>query len=68
MLISQTIYISLDWRITYKTKIMGIINDKRKFKISKKQTFPTNPTGNPKMDNKQFEIKRDSIKDSKTKE
>jgi|TARA_R110001592_G_scaffold23468_3_gene92086 hypothetical protein len=47
---------------------MGIINDKRKFKITKKQTFPTNPTGNPKMDNKQFEIKRDTIKNSKTKE
>jgi hypothetical protein len=48
--------------------MMGIINDKRKFKITKKQTFPTNPTRNPKMDNKQFEIKRNTIKNSKIKE
>ena len=47
---------------------MGIISDNRKFKITKKQTFPTNPAENPKMENKQFEIKSDTIKNSKTKE
>jgi hypothetical protein len=47
---------------------MGIIKDKRKFKITKKQSFPTNPTGNPKMDNKEFELNRETIKESQTKE
>jgi|TARA_R110001592_G_scaffold195468_2_gene443132 hypothetical protein len=47
---------------------MGVIEDKRKFKIKKKQTFPTNPTGNPKMDNKEFEINRKTMKENRTKE
>tara|TARA_R110002050_G_scaffold169264_3_gene301004 strand:+ start:1816 stop:1959 length:144 start_codon:yes stop_codon:yes gene_type:complete len=47
---------------------MGVIEDKRKFKIKKKQTFPTNPTGTPKLDNKEFDINRKTIKESQTKE
>jgi hypothetical protein len=47
---------------------MGVTQDKRKFKIKKKQTFPTNPTGNPKMENKRFDINRKTIKESRTKE
>ena len=48
--------------------IMGITQDKRKFKVTKKQTNPTNPTGNVEIDNKKFDMNRESIKDSKTKE
>ncbi|MCL5129289.1 hypothetical protein [Algibacter sp. L4_22] len=47
---------------------MGIINNKRKFKITKEQTNPTNPTGDLNIENKKFDIKRETIKDSKTKE
>ena len=47
---------------------MGVTQDKRKFKITKKQTNPTNPKGNTKRDNKEFDIKRKTIKDSQTKE
>jgi hypothetical protein len=31
---------------------MGVMQDKRKFKIKKKQTFPTNPTGKKKWKKK----------------
>ena len=47
---------------------MGVTQDKRKFKVKKTQTNPTNPTGDLKRDNKEFDIKRKTIKDSKTKE
>lgn len=47
---------------------MGITQDRRKFKIKKKQTFPTNPTLNLKRDIKEFDINRGTIKESKTKE
>jgi len=46
---------------------MGVTEDKRKFKIKKKQTFPTNPT-NPALDHKEFDIHRKTIKESQTKE
>jgi hypothetical protein len=47
---------------------MGVMQYKRKFKIKKKQTFPTNPTGKAKMDNKEFEINRKTMKENSTKE
>ena len=47
---------------------MGVTQDNRKFKVTKKQSNPTNPTGNVKIDNKKFDMDRKSIKDSKTKE
>ncbi|GGX11160.1 hypothetical protein [Aquimarina muelleri] len=47
---------------------MGVIKDKRKFKITKVQTNPTNPIGDLKRDNKEFDIKRETIRGSKTKE
>ena len=47
---------------------MGVTQDKRKFKVTKTQSNPTNPTGNVKIDNKKFDINRETIKESKTKE
>ena len=47
---------------------MGVTEDRRKFKIKKKQTFPTNPTVNSKLDKKEFELNRETIKESQTKE
>ena len=47
---------------------MGVTQDKRKFKVTKKQSNPTNPTGNVKVDNKKFDLDRETIKKSKTKE
>lgn len=47
---------------------MGVTQDKRKFKVTKKQSNPTNPTGNVKIDNKKFDLNGESIRDSKTKE
>tara|TARA_R110000868_G_scaffold257374_1_gene514471 strand:- start:4865 stop:4987 length:123 start_codon:yes stop_codon:yes gene_type:complete len=37
---------------------MGEIKDKRKFKVTKKQTNPTNPTGDLNIENKKFDIKK----------
>lgn len=47
---------------------MGVTQDKRKFKVTKKQSNPTNPTGNVKVDNNKFNLDRKTIKDKKTKE
>ncbi len=47
---------------------MGVIRDKRKFKITKKQSNPTNPTGNVKIENNKFNLDRKTIKEKKIKE
>ena len=47
---------------------MGVTQDKRKFKVTKKQSNPTNPTGNVKVENNKFNLDRKTIKDKKTKE
>jgi hypothetical protein len=47
---------------------MGVTEDRRKFKIKKKQTFPTNPKGNQKINNKEIDLNRKTIKESQTKE
>jgi hypothetical protein len=47
---------------------MGITQDKRKFKTTKEQKNPTNPTGNEKIVNKRVDLDRETIKESQTKE
>jgi hypothetical protein len=47
---------------------MGVTQDKRKFKITKKQSNPTNPIGNDKVENNKFNLDRKTIKDKKIKE
>ncbi|MEJ2113355.1 MAG: hypothetical protein P8X62_06600 [Flavobacteriaceae bacterium] len=46
---------------------MGIIEDKKKFKITKKQTNPTNPTGNTNQNTNQFDIDEETIKKQQNK-
>ncbi|UOB16836.1 hypothetical protein [Abyssalbus ytuae] len=41
---------------------MGIIKDKKKFEPSKKQTNPTNPTGNVNIETNDFDIDEKTIK------
>ncbi|WP_170234434.1 MULTISPECIES: hypothetical protein [Bizionia] len=41
---------------------MGAIEDKRKFKTTKKQSNPTNPTGNTDIETNKFDIEESSIK------
>jgi hypothetical protein len=41
---------------------MGMIEDRKKFKITKKQTNPTNPTGKVNQLNKQYKIDEPTIK------
>jgi len=54
--------------LNHKNKeIMGIIEDKKKFKISKKQTNPTNPTGNVNQKTNQFDIDEKTIKKQQVK-
>lgn len=54
--------------MNHKNKeIMGIIEDKKKFKISKKQTNPTNPTGNVNQKTNQFDIDEKTIKKQQVK-
>ncbi|HMQ44636.1 MAG TPA: hypothetical protein PKC63_09825 [Mariniflexile sp.] len=50
-----------------KIKIMGIIEDKKKFKTTKKQKIPTNPTGNINQKTNQFNIDEKTIKKQQTK-
>ncbi len=45
---------------------MGIIQDKRKFKISKKQTNPTNPSGGVNIKNKKFNIDKKTIDENQS--
>lgn len=44
---------------------MGTIEDKRKFKTTKTQTNPTNPTGNTNIETNKFDIDESSIKEQK---
>ena len=46
---------------------MGITKDKRKFKRKVTQSNPANPTGNVNIDTNEFNIDRETIKDSQTK-
>ncbi|WP_243472674.1 hypothetical protein [Winogradskyella sp. MH6] len=46
---------------------MGIIADKRKFKPTKRQSNPTNPTGNVNQSTNEFDIDENTIKDQQKK-
>ncbi|NHN26370.1 hypothetical protein FIA58_011830 [Flavobacterium jejuense] len=46
---------------------MGIIRDSKKFKITKKQTNPTNPTGNVDQETNTFDIDKKTIKKQQSK-
>ncbi|MDD7887723.1 hypothetical protein [Flavivirga sp. 57AJ16] len=46
---------------------MGIIRDKKKFKRTKEQTNPTNPTGNVNQNTNQFDIDKKTIKEQQNK-
>lgn len=46
---------------------MGIIKDRRKFKRTKEQENPTNPTGNTNIDTNKFDIDEKTIKDQQNK-
>jgi len=46
---------------------MGIIEDKRKFKPTKEQDNPTNPTGKNKKETNQFDIDETTIKNQQNK-
>lgn len=46
---------------------MRTITDKRKFKPTKEQTNPTNPTGNTNIETNDFDINEKTIKDQKSK-
>ncbi|GAB4157755.1 MAG: hypothetical protein Tsb0033_10050 [Winogradskyella sp.] len=46
---------------------MGIIADKRKFKSTKEQSNPTNPTGNINQSTNEFDIDEKTIKDQQKK-
>ncbi|MFT6843080.1 MAG: hypothetical protein ACJASR_001854 [Psychroserpens sp.] len=44
---------------------MGMIRDRKKFKITKQQTHPTNPTGNINQLTDHFDIEKTTIKRNK---
>ena len=46
---------------------MGIIKDKKKFKRTKEQTHPTNPTGNTDQKTNTFDIDEKTIKKQQNK-
>jgi hypothetical protein len=46
---------------------MGIIEDKKKFKPTKKQKNPTNPTGNTNIKINTFNIDEETIKKKQSK-
>ena len=46
---------------------MEIIEDKKKFKPTKKQVNPTNPTGNTNQQINQFDIDKQTIKKQQNK-
>jgi hypothetical protein len=46
---------------------MGIIEDSKKFKRTKEQTNPTNPTGNVNQETNQFDIDKKTIKKQQNK-
>ena len=46
---------------------MGIIEDKKKFKTTKEQTNPTNPTGNTDQKRNKFDVDETTIKKQQNK-
>jgi hypothetical protein len=50
-----------------KTTNMGMIKDRKKFKITKEQTHPTNPTGNTNQLTSHFDIDKKTIKKQQNK-
>lgn len=46
---------------------MGITQEERKFKITKKQSNPTNPTGGSNIKNKTFDIDKKTIDENQSK-
>lgn len=46
---------------------MGIIEEKKKFKPTKEQSNPTNPTGNADQDTNKFDIDEKTIKKQQNK-
>jgi len=46
---------------------MGIIKDKKKFKTTKTQNNPTNPTANVNQETNKFDIDKDTIKSQQKK-
>ena len=46
---------------------MGMIKDRKKFKRTKEQTHPTNPTGNINQKTNQFDIDEKTIKKQQVK-
>ncbi|WP_179950033.1 hypothetical protein [Lutibacter citreus] len=46
---------------------MGMIKDRKKFKRTKQQTHPTNPTGNINQLNDHFDIEKTTIKKQQNK-
>ena len=46
---------------------MGMIKDRKKFKRTKEQTHPTNPTGNINQLNKKYKIDESTIKKQQNK-
>ncbi|MDG1714245.1 hypothetical protein [Lacinutrix sp.] len=46
---------------------MGMIKDRKKFKTTVKQTNPTNPRANTKMETNDFDIDKSTIKKQQNK-
>ena len=46
---------------------MGTIKDKKKFRPTKEQSNPTNPTGKTKKETNQFDIDKETIKKQQNK-
>lgn len=46
---------------------MGMITDRKKFKTTKRQNNPTNPTANINQDTNDFDIDKATIKKQQTK-
>ena len=47
---------------------MGITEDKKKFKPTKEQTNPTNPTGNTDQKTNRFDVDKETIKKQQNKQ
>ncbi|MFD1063303.1 hypothetical protein ACFQ1Q_08585 [Winogradskyella litorisediminis] len=50
-----------------KQNIMGMIEDRKKFKPTKTQTNPTNPTANVNQETNEFDIDKATIKKQQVK-
>jgi len=46
---------------------MGIIKDKKKYKPTKEQNNPTNPTGNTNINTNKFDVDEETIKKQQNK-